>query len=152
STDGADASYWTERLPEQATYRLLEELAEGDESHLYDELIVDEAQDLLHPTYLDFMDLSLKGGWAGGRWRLFGDFSNQMIFPQSSISLADFRERRGPDASIFSLRVNCRNPPRAAEWVHLLANLDPPYSRVLRPDDRISPEFRYYRDDDQQRE
>ncbi len=150
--DGTDQRFWDERLPEQATYRLLEELGAGDEAHVYDELIVDEAQDLLHGPFLDFLDMSLRGGWAAGRWRLFGDFDNQTIFRQSSVSLAEFRVRRAADAALYTLRVNCRSTPRATEWVHLLAGLNPPYSRVLRPDDRVRPEFRYYRDAQHQRE
>lgn len=149
---GADQRFWDERLPEEAAYRLLEELGAGDEAHVYDELIVDEAQDLLHTPYLDYLDMSLRGGWAAGRWRLFGDFDNQAIFRQSSLSLAEFRASRASDATLYRLRVNCRNTPRAAEWVHLLAGLDPPYARVLRPDDRVRPEIRYYRDAGHQQE
>ena len=50
-----------------------------------------------------------------------------------------------------SLRVNCRNSPRVAELSHLLGKLDPNYSRVLRPDDRIEPAISYYATPSQQR-
>ena len=53
----APNQYWTTALPEQASYALLD-AAEGG-FPIYDLLIVDEAQDILMPAYLDFLELCL---------------------------------------------------------------------------------------------
>lgn len=59
------ASEWFQKeLPELAIEALLED---ETQSYLVDELIIDEAQDLLKPQYLEFFDLLLKGGLASGK-------------------------------------------------------------------------------------
>jgi len=56
----ADSEYWTDILPEQAIGMLLAETEQG-ESH-FDEIVIDEAQDILRQNYIDFIDLCLIGG------------------------------------------------------------------------------------------
>jgi len=145
---GQGNRFWQAELPERALERLLEE---PDEEHVFDEIIVDEAQDILKDSYLDFLDLSLRGGFASGRWRLFGDFEKQAIYNTGSLSLEDFLAVRGNHAPAYSLRINCRNTPRIAEFVHLLGGLAPGYSRILRPDNRLDPDLSYYADGEAQR-
>src|SRR5262249_53967516 len=70
SSAGNDSYFWETTLPRLALNRLVEGIGDG---YLFDELVVDEAQDVLRDDYLDFLDLSLKGGLTSGRWRLFGD-------------------------------------------------------------------------------
>lgn len=143
-----DGSFWHDELPLQAIEKLLE--SEG-EDFVYDELVVDEAQDILRNNYLDFLDLSLKGGLATGRWRFFGDFEKQDIYNNAGLSLEEFIKSRGGHAPVFSLRVNCRNTPRIAALAQLLSQLQPGYTKVLRPDNRIEPELHYYcSEEDQQ--
>lgn len=144
--DSADQTFWESRLPDLACNRLLEVYDGGEERLVFDELIVDEAQDILRDSYLDFLDLSTRGGLAGGRWKMFGDFTNQAIYGTANLSLDEFRQRRANRASVFSLRVNCRNTPAVAEWVHILAGLRPPYLRVLRPDNGVHPELRFFKE------
>lgn len=146
--DSATDDFWRTILPERACERLFE----TDDKFVFDELVLDEAQDLLRDSYLDFLDLSVRGGLAAGRWRLFGDFENQSIYEASSIPLGEFRVRRAEGAPVYGLRVNCRNTPLVAEWVRLLAGLSPGYGRVLRPDDGIVPTILFYDDEEQQRE
>jgi hypothetical protein len=88
----------------------------------------------------------MQGGLAAGRWRLFGDFEGQSIFGTPPDALNQLLARRTGAAPRYSLRVNCRNTPRVAELVHALGGLVPPYSRILRPDDGVEPEIRYYSD------
>jgi hypothetical protein len=135
-------TFWENDLPNFAIDRLL-----GDETSTwsFDELVIDEAPDVLRSNYLEFLDLTLKGGLASGRWRLFGDFEKQAIYNSADISLSQLFTRIG-EVPIYSLRANCRNTPRIAALVHLLAGLTPDYSRVLRPDNGIEPEFYYYKD------
>ncbi|MBW7881655.1 MAG: NERD domain-containing protein [Caldilineaceae bacterium] len=142
--------FWHETLPQMAIDSLLED---ETERFLYDEIIVDETQDLLRNDYLDFIDLSLKGGLNAGKWKFFGDFEKQAIYESNAeISIGEAISTRFGNPPQYALRVNCRNVPRIATLVHLLGDLNPEYSRILRPDDGIEPEIIYYADErDQQR-
>jgi len=138
----ADTEYWEERLPDEALVHLFE----CCEDSKYDVLVVDEAQDILRPRYLDVLDLSLKGGLGDGNWMMFGDLHGQNIYG-STTSLAaidqDGRLKRVPQ---YSLRKNCRNTPRVSALVAPFGGITPDYSSVRRVDDGIDPEWRYYAD------
>ena len=144
-TDG----FWQYELPLAATDKLLMITAE---EHLFDEIILDEAQDILRDTYLDVLDLSLRGGISTGRWRFFGDFEKQAIYNSPALSLESFQRAYAPGVPIYSLRVNCRNTPRIAALVHLLGGLHPGYARILRPDNKLEPELKYYTNAAQQQQ
>ncbi|MCF8011161.1 MAG: NERD domain-containing protein [Clostridiales bacterium] len=141
--------FWKNELPDLAMEQLLEN-QDGD--NVFDELVVDEAQDILEDNYLDFLDLSLKGGLATGRWRFFGDFEKQDIYNASGLAIESFVRDRGGYAPVYSLRVNCRNTPRVATMAQLLGGLEPGYSKILRPDDRVEPELHYYSSQEEQEE
>lgn len=134
-------AFWTDTLPSLAIDTMLDTTAQ---QYTYDELIIDEAQDILYHPYLDFLDLSLRGGLAAGRWRMFGDFERQAIYAGSDIDLSELVKTRVPSTPIFELRINCRNTPRVAEFVHLLGRLSPRYTRTLRPDNQIDPKLLFY--------
>lgn len=146
--DTGNAEFWEEVLPERATDRLLEV---SHPEFLFDVIIIDEAQDLLRNSYLDFLDMSLSGGLAGGTLRLFGDFEKQAIYGAAVLSLGDFRRERCMDAAVHGLRTNCRNTPRVAALVRLLCELDPDYKRIRRPDNETEPRILYYHDSVDQR-
>jgi len=134
--------FWQEDLPYRAIDSLL---SDTTGYYLYDEIIVDEAQDLLRNNYLDFLDLSLKGGLSAGKWKFFGDFEKQAIYGSNvEISIGEAISTRLSHAPQYTLRVNCRNTPRIATLVHLLGDLKPEYSKILRPDDGVEPEVIYY--------
>ena len=63
-------------LPLESIF-VLEDIHEEDR---YDLLIIDESQDLMTESYLDVFDSMLKGGLSNGKWVLFGDFCNQLIY------------------------------------------------------------------------
>lgn len=134
--------FWEEELPLIATENLLNKA----ETSLifYDELIIDEAQDILANCYLDILDLVLKGGLAAGRWRFFGDFEKQSIFRNNHVELNVFLNSRATNASEYALRENCRNTPRIAAYTEILGGLSPGYRKILRPDDQVEPFWRYY--------
>jgi hypothetical protein len=135
----ASEVFWVSELPELAAERIL-----GDERfEPFDELIVDEAQDILREEYLDVLDLVLRGGLAAGQWRIFGDFERQSIFGAMTMSLDDFCSRRGGSPARFHLGNNCRNAPRIVEFIKLLGRLDSGYSRVLRPDTGSDPRIKF---------
>lgn len=141
-------SFWEDTLPREA----VKIVAAGGDAHLYDELIVDEAQDILRDSYLDFLNVSLKGGLASGRWRFFGDFEKQAIYDSANMPLGDFLSARSPGAPVYSLRVNCRNPPRIAEAARLLGGLEPNYRKILRPDNHVEPQLHFYAGPEHQRD
>lgn len=132
--------FWENEIPCAAIEKLLES---SQDEILFDKLIVDEAQDVLRDNYLDLLDLSLKGGLATGRWMMFGDFEKQAIY-DANVSLDHLKNERVRNAPVYSLRINCRNTPRIAYLVHLLGGLEPGYSKILRPDDLVEPELKYY--------
>jgi superfamily I DNA/RNA helicase len=136
--------FWANELPSKAIDRLLQQ--PGTAAH-FDELIVDEAQDVLKPPYLDFLDLVLQRGWGAGRWKLFGDFEKQAIYADNGIPLEEFLETRSSHAPVYDLRENCRNTPRVAVYTQLLGGLNPYYRKILRPDDGVDPQVIYYKDD-----
>jgi RecA/RadA recombinase len=125
---GAGAEYWSRQLPDAALAVLLES------GPRYGLLIVDEAQDLTIPAYLDVMDALLDGGLARGCWRMFGDFERQAIYADDPLSAIESILERAPHPARFRLRRNCRNTPRVAEYIVRLGGLSPGYSKVLRPD------------------
>jgi hypothetical protein len=137
----ASPVFWERELPAKAIEALL---ADGSDLEPFDELIVDEAQDIARDDYFDVLDLCLKGGLSAGRWRCFGDFEKQSIFSPVS-GAAQTAEQRLVNAPRYTLRVNCRNTPRIAEMVHLLGGLTPRYTRIRRPDNGIEPDIRPYR-------
>jgi hypothetical protein len=146
--DRQNTDFFKGLLASRAIDALLSNQGQGP---LFDFLVVDEAQDLLQPHYLDVLDLVLEGGLAGGRWLMFGDFVGQDIFSQGKIGLEAFISNRCPSAARFLLTMNCRNTKAISEYVVTLGNLNPPYRKVLRPDDRIDPELEFWKSPEQQR-
>lgn len=135
----ADTSFWEQRLPQMALDR-----AKSKEVTPFDVLIIDEAQDLTRDNYLDFLDLIVKDGFSSGRWRMFGDFERQAVYGSSCTPISKVIAERAPGTPRYSLTRNCRNTPRIASLVTLLAAFVNGYRRVLRPDNGIEPEILYY--------
>lgn len=140
--------FWDTELPAAAIDRLLL----GSSLHCYDEIIVDEAQDILRPAYIDFLDLSVAGGISAGAWKMFGDFEKQAIYDAATVNIEALLRDRAPSATRCQLRINCRNTPRIAELVYLLGGLAPKYTSVLRPDDGTEPRLEFYRTQERQAE
>jgi superfamily I DNA/RNA helicase len=163
------SAFWKEELPALALERLLDgpgaaanagagaasgaagsgalrRLVPGG-GEAFDELILDEGQDMLRESYLDVLDLSFAGGFAEGRYRIFGDFAHQAIFDAADLTFEDL-QARCPTAFIADLAVNCRNTPRV---LALARGVDAEESgRIARPDDGVEPVVRFYRDAEHQ--
>nr|WP_281175504.1 ATP-binding domain-containing protein [Desulfobacter vibrioformis] len=142
------SEFWTDVLPAAAVDKIIDTGEAGD--HEYDCLVLDEAQDMLRDNYIDFLDLLLKNGMKKGRWRYFGDFNNQQIYSASTMDLDGFIRKHSSNTPVYSLGINCRNTPRIAAYAHLLGGLDPDYRSVLRPDDHVRPELKFYDSSGQQ--
>ena len=101
---GGGSAFWDAELPRRACDGLIERPPE------YDELVVDEAQDVLRSQFLDVLDVSLKDGLGGSTWRLFGDFSHQAM-NRSVVSVASTGCHTGSEApSSASLGGSTRAP------------------------------------------
>jgi superfamily I DNA/RNA helicase len=143
--------FWDEELPRLAAEALIDKPTD------YDELILDEAQDVLRHQFLDVLDFSFGGGLDGGYWRLFGDFRHQAIY-DDSVDLERFCDGDGRSCVVYELTENCRNAPAVAALACAGAGICGPagsaggYARCLRPEDGDPPEVRFYRDATQQRE
>ena len=100
-----------------------EDLIEGDK---FDYLIVDEAQDLITPYYLEVFNSILKGGIKNGKWVMFGDFSNQAIYlnnPKDSIQLLNLESNF---TTFPPLNINCRNTKEIANQNTLMTGTQLP--------------------------
>lgn len=138
--------FWKQSLPNAATARLS---SSEDRKYSYEVIIVDEAQDILTPNYLSFLDASLEGGLLSGCLYLFGDFEKQVLYQNDPRTII---EEQLSHFTLFFLRINCRNTPRIAEFVHLLGGLQPRYSRIRRPDNQIEPKILLFSSNNQQKE
>jgi hypothetical protein len=156
-------TYWEQTLPQEAWSRLVDELAAVEEAErqnpginagpahgIFDVLIVDEAQDILRDCYLDALDLSVRGGFERGAWRMFGDFAGQTIY-EDHVDLDAFCDSRGAGCVQVPLDENCRNTPRVADLACRWGGDGIGYSRILRPDDGVEPEIRFFVDLDDER-
>ena len=144
---GGGGEFWDVELPQLACDGLIER------PNVYDELIVDEAQDVLRTQFLDVLDLSLDGGLAGGRWRLFGDFIHQAIY-DDSVDLEGFCCDQGGGCTVFELDENCRNSPAVAALACAGGGIAGGYVKVMRADagEGDRPEVRYWESAAQQQE
>lgn len=130
--------FWDVELPEAAMTTLLEN------PHTFDELIVDEAQDLLATRYWDLMDLSLQGGLTKGRCRFFGDFANQEIYETSQMTNLKIINQLYDLETSFTLTNNCRNTPEITSLLNGLSIIKEKYRKTLRPTNGIVPQFVEY--------
>jgi hypothetical protein len=112
----------------------------------FDELVIDEAQDiLLNPGYQMVLASVLDGGLEKGRWRFFGDFGHQDIFGRLGASPRDQLELTlGFQPPIVRLRENCRNLPRVSHIAAQLADMSGGYTGCRRDDDGFDPAVLYY--------
>lgn len=93
----------------------------------FDKIIIDEAQDLIQPQYLEIMDLSLKRGFDFGRWTMFGDFTMQAIYSgnKGEKELKQVIEDRTAFIR-FKLTLNCRNTKPICEEIQTVTGFQAP--------------------------
>lgn len=98
--------YYSEDLPRVFMEAFIEKNEEP-----FDALIIDEAQDLITPLYLDALDLIIKDGIKNGHWSIFLDSQNQNIYNRT-IKYEDvlaLLSRYDGYFTKYELRENCRN-------------------------------------------
>jgi hypothetical protein len=96
----------------------LDGLALLDRFGTYDALVADEAQDLLRPSSVLFLDAVLAGELPHGSWRLFHD-PNQEIFQGAPAEL----DRLESLAACYRLTQNCRNTREIAMATSILSGV-----------------------------
>ena len=90
------------------TYATCGRLALEELNDPYDVLVLDEAQDLLRPHLLGVLNVWLRGGLAGGRWAIFGDFQRQAIFSsRTGDELKEALRQFAPLPAKCRLTFNC---------------------------------------------
>jgi hypothetical protein len=104
--------------PRQAAEAMLELEITGT----VERLIVDEAQDLVIPGYLDFFDQLLDNGVESGRWTMFFD-PNQNLFEKLGGRGMDVLQAANP--AMYRLGINCRNTKQIAYEAGMLARFEP---------------------------
>ncbi|MDI1324233.1 MAG: ATP-binding domain-containing protein [Algoriphagus sp.] len=97
-----------------------------DDDYKIDFLIVDEAQDLITPYYLEVFNAILKGGIKNGKWVMFGDFSNQAIYLNNPNNSIDLLHSEANFTTFPPLNINCRNTKEIANQNTLMTGAQPP--------------------------
>lgn len=113
--------YYETILPEAAGLSLLKSGVS------IDKIIIDEAQDLIRNSYLEFLDVLLEKGLARGKWIMFGDFSMQAIY-SNGISGDQMISKLEEITSFvrFRLTINCRNTKPICKEIENITGLEPP--------------------------
>jgi hypothetical protein len=130
-----DAQWWKTELPRLAA----EKLIEAPKSERYDTLIVDEAQDLGLPEYLEVMDLALENGLENSYALFTGDFLHQGIYVDGEKALELYRECIKPITMLNPLTKNCRNTKALGEQVMDYIGEPNAYTGYLRKDQGLPP-------------
>jgi len=127
----SNSDFWSRELPQIG----IEKLLSGSEYFEYfDQIVVDEAQDICTDLNLDFLDLCLKDNFKNGKYVFFGDFERQRIY--SDLDNFSLLEHRSSFVKA-ELNVNCRNRPRVGDLAGVVSGFGHPYKKYLRPDDGI---------------
>lgn len=137
----------------EETYPFYGELA-ASEAEAFDVVVLDEAQDLAHAQVLSVLNAHLRGGFAGGRWALFGDFSRQAIYSSSASSSASANRSTAVGNSSLDkyaahyarehLTTNYRNTRQIGEETALLSGFSEPPYRFCRVEG-LAVDYRYWR-------
>lgn len=126
------------------------ELAGSETDVPFDMLVLDEAQDLLKEPVLNVLNAWLKGGLAGGRWAIIGDFTRQAIYTGSGEDDADsLLQKYSPYYTRERLTLNCRNTRQVAEETGLLSGFFSLPYRLGRVEG-LAVDYRYWRNADHQ--
>ena len=110
-------------------YPLYGEVALEEMEAPFDALVMDEAQDLVDRHTLDFLNLAIRGGLAGGRWAIFGDFTRQALYGDT-VNPVGVLSQYSEHFVRARLTLNCRNTRRIANETTILAGFEKPPFRL----------------------
>lgn len=103
------------------TLFVLEDIPEEDR---FDLLIIDEAQDLMTESYLDVFDSMVKGGLPNGKWVLFGDFCNQLIYQNNPNDVLNILSAKSSFVKVPPVKMNCRNSKKIVFYNHTITGCE----------------------------
>lgn len=114
-----DLDYFKDLLPTEVLKIL------STETPLFDEIIIDEAQDLVFDNYLKVINSILKKGLKRGNWIMFGDFCRQAIYNQgiSGNKLMEKIEKLS-SFGLFTLHKICRNTNQICREIRNIVELN----------------------------
>lgn len=93
----------------------------------FDEIVIDEAQDLIRDNYIDVMDLLLKKGFEHGCWKFFGDFSRQAIYADGIDGHQMLEQMEDRTSFIrYKLTENCRNTKQICDDIQTITGYEAP--------------------------
>ncbi len=103
----------------------VDDLRENEFSNYFDYLIVDEAQNLLDPCFLNLMNELLKDNMDNGCWTMFGDLNQAIVMLDRKLEWEKVLIEFGIDHkwSYDELKTNCRNTHEIADAVYGLTNI-----------------------------
>ena len=122
SDENSKKDFYEEILPSKALEVLIENpLLE------FDEIVIDEAQDLIRENYIDVMDLLLKKGFEHGYWKFFGDFSRQAIYADGIDGHQMLEQMEDRTSFIrYKLTENCRNTKQICDDIQTITGYEAP--------------------------
>jgi hypothetical protein len=85
----------------------------------FDEIIVDESQDLIKGKYLEVFDRLLLGGLSESRWIFFADFDQDDIRKENSDAMRRIIKEKGHPC-VYKLSKNCRNTIKIGNQIKTL--------------------------------
>lgn len=147
--DCPDSYFWKQTLPDMALESLLSDQISSEVLTEPDLLIVDEAQDLMLPSYLDCLEAILNNDLAESKWLLLGDFKNQSIY-EGDVRFLE--EKCGNLFFRYSLTRNCRNAGQVAGQIKLLFGVQPSYRMTLPNLDGAEAKVEFWRSTQEQAE
>ena len=109
------------------------------ENEKFDVIIIDEAQDVLNPTFKPILEKSLKNGLISGTWYAFGDLDAQKIYDQTD-SL-EFVRTQIKEVPVFTLTRNCRNVIQIGHFAEGLLAFKPKWNSFLRSENNPDPQL-----------
>ena len=105
--------YFSETLPEEF-HNYISSLSILDLEKLqFDQLVLDEGQDILKPSFIFSLDLLLKNGFEKGNWAIFYDEKQNIYNPEYSDGMELLYSM---NCTKFKLQVNCRNTVQIGKY------------------------------------
>ena len=120
-------TYYKIKLPDLFDEVIIENEIEG-----FDCIILDEAQDLFEPRYLESINLILKGGLLDGSWYFFMDAERQNLYHSSRTYEEANNLLKGYRTYFtkYTLRDNCRNSQAIIEKLDALFGTHTRFKRM----------------------
>lgn len=119
--------YYSELLPALYTDVLLDKAQAP-----FDVLIIDEAQDVFAPAYLEVIDLMLAGGIASGQWYFFMDADRQNLYfaHMNYEAITKTLDQYHSYYTNYPLLNNCRNSQAIIEKIDSIFGTHTLYRRM----------------------